>query len=323
VDTVLELRSLTKHFPTHRAVNGVSLTLERGEFFCLVGPSGCGKTTTLRLIAGLENPTAGEIYLDGNRIDSLPPFRRDVSTVFQNYALFPHLTVAQNVAFGLEQRRNTKAEIRRKLAAALELVRLSGKEARVPSQISGGERQRTALARSLVLEPKVLLLDEPLSALDPKLRKHMRAELKDLQRQVNTTFLFITHDQEEALSMSDRLAVMNEGTVEQLGTARELYQRPASRFVAEFLGEVNWLNGAAVRPEALRISREHPGAAVRSMPGLVEGSTFLGDRIQLQTRLDGGNLCTAAIEDSSEFLPGEPVHVWWRISDELRLSERA
>jgi spermidine/putrescine transport system ATP-binding protein len=251
VDTVLELRALTKHFPTHRAVSGVSLTLRRGEFFSLVGPSGCGKTTTLRLIAGLETPTSGEILLNNRSVVQLPAYQRNVSTVFQNYALFPHLSVERNVAFGLERRRNlSTAKTRDRVGAALSLVQLSGKENRMPDQLSGGERQRVALARSLVLEPAVLLLDEPLSALDPGLRTQMRNELKTLQRRVGITFLFITHDQEEALSMSDRIAVMNAGVLEQTGTPRELYRRPASRFVAEFLGEVNWMNGVAVRPES-------------------------------------------------------------------------
>jgi ABC-type Fe3+/spermidine/putrescine transport system ATPase subunit len=199
VNTVLELRALTKHYPTHRAVNSVSLALEKGKFFSLLGPSGCGKTTTLRLIAGFETPTAGEILLNGEPVAGRRPYQRNVSTVFQNYALFPHLTVADNISFGLERRGATRSQIRAQVDAMLELVQLSGKGDRLPSQISGGERQRVALARSLVLEPDVLLLDEPLSALDPKLRKQMRSELKSLQRRVGVTFLFITHDQEEAI----------------------------------------------------------------------------------------------------------------------------
>lgn len=199
MNTVLELRALTKHYPTHRAVNSVSLALEKGKFFSLLGPSGCGKTTTLRLIAGFETPTAGEILLNGEPVAGRRPYQRNVSTVFQNYALFPHLTVADNISFGLERRGATRSQIRAQVDAMLELVQLSGKGDRLPSQISGGERQRVALARSLVLEPDVLLLDEPLSALDPKLRKQMRSELKSLQRRVGVTFLFITHDQEEAI----------------------------------------------------------------------------------------------------------------------------
>ncbi len=257
MDTVLELRALTKHFPTHQAVTGISFAIKRGEFFGLVGPSGCGKTTTLRLIAGFESPTSGEILLNGSSIAGRPPYRRNVSTVFQNYALFPHLTVGQNVAFGLERRGGlSKSDIRERVNRTLELVQLSGKESRLPNQISGGERQRVAVARSLILEPQMLLLDEPLSALDPKLRKQMRKELKDVQRRVGIAFLFITHDQEEALSMSDRLAVMNAGRLEQTGTPRELYRQPASRFVADFLGEVNWIDGVGVRPEAVHYRKK-------------------------------------------------------------------
>src|SRR5437667_7786463 len=224
MDAILELRGVSKHFPSHRAVNGVSLEVQRGAFFSLLGPSGCGKTTMLRLIAGFETPTTGEVWLNGARIDHLPPYRRNVNTVFQSYALFPHLTVRGNVEFGL--RRISATGIERKVADALALVELSGKESRYPAQLSGGERQRVALARSLVMNPAVLLLDEPLAALDPKLRKQMRGELKALQAHVGTTFLFLTHDQEEALSMSDSIAVMNAGRVEQIGAPEDVYLRP-------------------------------------------------------------------------------------------------
>src|SRR4029077_14951469 len=212
----LELRHLSKQYPGHAAVDGISLQIPQGGFFSLLGPSGCGKTTTLRMIAGFEEPTAGEVWLSGTLVNGRPPYERNVSTVFQNYALFPHLTAYANVEFGLRERglRDRAARVR----AALELVQLAGKESRYPSQLSGGERQRVALARSLVLEPEVLLLDEPLAALDPKLRKQMRIELNELQRRVGITFLFVTHDQEEAMSMSDAIAVMNAGRIEQVGT---------------------------------------------------------------------------------------------------------
>jgi len=322
VDTVLELRALTKHFPGHQAVNGISLTVRRGEFFSLVGPSGCGKTTTLRLVAGFETPTEGEILLNGRSLAGLPPYRRNISTVFQNYALFPHLTVAENVSFGLDRRGSlTKTEIRRKVDGALALVQLSGKESRVPAQISGGERQRVALARSLVLEPDVLLLDEPLSALDPKLRKQVRKELKELQSRVGIAFLFITHDQEEALSLSDRMAVMNRGVLEQTGTPQDLYLQPQTRFVADFLGELNWIDGAGVRPEAVRMTRDAPGAEMRSFRGSVQGSTFLGNCVHVHAQLADGVRCTAELsERESQFQPGDPVHVWWHVRDELRLA---
>ncbi len=323
MDKILELRALTKHYLTHPAVNAISFGIQRGEFFSLVGPSGCGKTTTLRLIAGFEEPTSGEILLNHRPLAGLPPYQRNVSTVFQNYALFPHLTVAQNVAFGLERMspRPAPAAIRKKVEEILALVQLSGKESRLPSQISGGERQRVALARSLVLEPLVLLLDEPLSALDPNLRKQMRAELKNLQRRVDIAFLFITHDQEEALSLSDRMAVMNRGALEQLGSPRELYRNPSSRFVAEFLGEVNWLNAAGVRPEAIRVSKSFPGEDVPSLPGVVESTTFLGNCVHLHAKLANGANCTAELTHVDEaFAPGEHLHIWWRPSDELHIS---
>jgi ABC-type Fe3+/spermidine/putrescine transport system ATPase subunit len=322
VNTVLELRALTKHYPTHRAVNVVSLAIGAGEFFSLVGPSGCGKTTTLRLVAGFETPTSGDILLDGTSVAPLPPYRRDVSTVFQNYALFPHLTVAQNLAFGLERRSNlNKHHVTQRVSDALHLVQLTGKENRLPHQISGGERQRVALARSLVLKPKVLLLDEPLSALDPKLRKQMRQELKTLQRQVGIAFLFVTHDQEEALSLSDRMAVMNNGVLQQVGTPRELYRNPQSRFVAEFLGDVSWINDAAVRPAAIRVSKQPPGDSVPSIAAVVEETTFLGDSTHVHAQLANGASCTVEIADGyASFRPGDAVHVWWNGEDELGIA---
>ena len=321
METVLELKALTKDFPTHRAVDGVSFSIERGEFFSLVGPSGCGKTTTLRLIAGFEEPTSGQLLLDGHSVEGLPAYRRNVSTVFQNYALFPHLTVAQNVAFGLERRsKNGKQGIAEKIGKALELVHLTGKEARLPHQISGGERQRVALARSLVLEPQVLLLDEPLSALDAKLRKEMRHELKNLQRRIGVAFLFVTHDQEEALSLSDRVAIMSRGSLEQVGTPQDVYRLPKSRFVAEFLGDVNWINGAGVRPEAVRVSRATPPQVVRSAGAVVEGQTFMGNCIHLRAKLESGVECVAEMaQQECDFKDGEKVYVWWQATDEFRV----
>ncbi len=252
---ILTLTGVSKHYPEHKAVTGVSLEVEKGEFFSLLGPSGCGKTTTLRLIAGFEDPTAGEISINGQPVQHLRPYQRNVSTVFQNYALFPHLTVQDNVEFGL--RRRGENNIAARVREAIEMVQLTGKESRKPAELSGGERQRAALARSLVLAPDVLLLDEPLSALDPALRKQVRAELKSLQRRVGITFLFVTHDQEEALSMSDRIGVMNQGRLEQVGTPEEIYLRPRSRFVASFLGAINWINGIGVRPEATRYRQDY------------------------------------------------------------------
>jgi ABC-type Fe3+/spermidine/putrescine transport system ATPase subunit len=325
LDTVLELRALTKHYPSQLAVSDLSLAVHRGEFFSLLGPSGCGKTTTLRLIAGFETPTSGEILLNGRPVTDQKPYHRDVSTVFQNYALFPHLSVAQNVAFGLARRRPKldRKAITRKVEEALALVQLTGKEARLPNQISGGERQRVALARSLVLEPQVLLLDEPLSALDPKLRKQMRGELKNLQRRTGIGFLFITHDQEEALSLSDRMAVLNQGRLEQLGTPRELYQQPQTRFVAGFLGDVNWVNGSAVRPEALRLSRQRPDNAAHSFPAVVAASIYLGNCVHVHAVLEDGASCVAELpQDHSDFADGERVHIWWQSCDELPIPAR-
>lgn len=312
---VLELREVSKHYPTHRAVDSVSLRIERGEFFSLVGPSGCGKTTTLRLIAGFEEPSTGEIHLNGAGIQHLKPYERNVSTVFQNYALFPHLTVRENVEFGL--RRRAENHIAKRVGEVLDLVQLTGKESRLPSEISGGERQRVALARSLVLAPDVLLLDEPLSALDPNLRKQVRAELKNIQRRVGITFLFITHDQEEALSMSDRLAVMHAGRLEQTGTPHEIYLRPKTKFVASFLGALNWINGIGIRPEATRISKEPSGAP--SHPGTVEHSTFLGNCVHIHARTASGESVIAEVSrDEANFASGEQVFISWHPADELR-----
>lgn len=324
METVLELRALSKFFPTHRAVDQISLHLNRGEFYSLIGPSGCGKTTTLRLIAGLETPTSGDILLDGSSVIKLKPYQRNVTTVFQSYALFPHLTVEKNIAFGLERRGMAKSLIKSKVAEVLALVELAGKEARRPNEISGGERQRVALARSLVLEPAVLLLDEPLSALDPKLRRQMRRELKTIQRRVGITFLFITHDQEEALSMSDQIAVMNQGRLEQVGSPQQVYRRPHSRFVAEFLGDVNWIRGFGVRPEAVRVSRQRPIDIAHSTPATVLASNFLGSCIHLRTTLQDGAPCIAELpQGDCDFQPGEAVHLWWHSDDEFRVPSAA
>jgi spermidine/putrescine transport system ATP-binding protein len=318
MNAVLELRNISKHYPTHRAVNGISLSLERGEFFALLGPSGCGKTTTLRLIAGFEEPSHGEIRLSGADIHHLKPYQRNVSTVFQNYALFPHLTVQQNVEFGLHRR--AENHIGKRVREVLDLVQLAGKESRYPSEISGGERQRVALARSLVLAPDVLLLDEPLSALDPNLRKQVRAELKDLQRRVGITFLFVTHDQEEALAMADRLGVMNAGELQQVGTPEEVYLRPRTRFVASFLGAINWIGNIGVRPEALRIAKGSSGETARFRPATVLQSTFLGNCVHVEARLVDGQTVVAEISRLTEpFLAGQAVCVSWDPGDELAL----
>jgi spermidine/putrescine transport system ATP-binding protein len=255
----VKLDQVTKRFGDFTAVDTISLSIREGEFFSLLGPSGCGKTTTLRMIAGFELPSEGEIFLHGKPVGQLPPFKRNVNTVFQNYALFPHLTVEQNVAFGLEMKKVAKDEIQQRVAESLQMVRLPNIGRRKPNQLSGGQRQRVALARALINRPEVLLLDEPLGALDLKLRKAMQLELKELQQRLGITFIFVTHDQEEALVMSDRIGVLNEGLLLQVGTPREIYEQPANRFVADFIGETNFLNG--------RILQSHDGLATVTIAG--------------------------------------------------------
>lgn len=322
MNALLELREISKQFPTHLAVDRVSLNVEQGSFFALLGPSGCGKTTTLRMIAGFEEATHGDILLNGGRINHLRPYERNLSTVFQSYALFPHLTVRGNIEFGLKRQGAT--DIPKRVRDVVELVRLTGKEDRFPSELSGGEKQRVALARSLVLRPDVLLLDEPLSALDPNLRKQVRTELKNLQRQVGITFLFVTHDQEEALSLSDRIAVMHAGKLQQVGTPQDIYLRPKTRFVAGFLGAVNWMDGVGVRPEATRISRALPVNGARTMPATVQTLMFLGDCFHIETRLPTGEIAVAQVSRLEEsFQPGESVHMWWNPADELPLPSEA
>jgi spermidine/putrescine transport system ATP-binding protein len=245
----LEIKALSKRFGKQPVLEDINLCVETGEFLTFLGPSGSGKTTLLRLVGGFERPDEGQIFLEGEEISQLPPHKRRVNTVFQSYALFPHLTVYQNVAFGLQNLPLDKAAIHRKVEGALEMVRLAGYGPRLPEQLSGGQQQRVALARTLVMEPKVLLLDEPLGALDQKLRQQMQVELKALQRKVALTFVFVTHDQEEALSLSDRIAVLHQGHLEQLGRPEEIYERPRTRFVADFMGMENIFPLASVQEE--------------------------------------------------------------------------
>ncbi|HEX4486479.1 MAG TPA: ABC transporter ATP-binding protein [Terriglobales bacterium] len=314
--TILEVRQLVKEFPGQRALDGISLSVPQGSFFSLLGPSGCGKTTTLRLVAGFELPTSGEVLLNGEVVNHRKPYERRVSTVFQNYALFPHLSARANIEFGLK--RQGQSNFAPRVEDVLKLVGLESKENRKPTQLSGGERQRVALARSLVLEPDVLLLDEPLAALDPKLRKQMRVELKAIQRRAGITFLLVTHDQEEALSMSDQLAVMNEGRIEQIGSPEEVYFHPKTKFVAGFLGAVNWIGGVGVRPEATRIARIPENHGARSSPARVTNSVFLGDCFQVLVRLDSGEDAVAQVNRGyATFLPGEAVHICWSAADEI------
>ncbi|MBP0496347.1 ABC transporter ATP-binding protein [Pararoseomonas indoligenes] len=297
----LEIDSVSRSFGSLRAVNAVSLDIAAGEFIAFLGPSGCGKTTLLRIIAGFEAADSGRLTLDGRVLAGLPPNRRDVGMVFQNLALFPHLTVAENVAFGLELRRKGTAEIARQVEEALALVALDGLAGRRIQQLSGGQRQRVALARALVLHPAVLLLDEPLSALDLKLRRQLQGELKALQRRTGTTFVFVTHDQEEALSMADRVAVFNRGGLEQFDTPQALYGRPATRFVAEFVGDANIRSAAqlaplglslpagsllVIRPEDCVVGTAAAAAPVR-IDGVVEAVDFVGPHARLRVAPDG------------------------------------
>jgi spermidine/putrescine transport system ATP-binding protein len=341
----IELVSLTKRF-AEVAVDNIDLEIASGEFFSLLGPSGCGKTTTLRLIAGFEQPTAGKILLDGRDVSAVPPHRRNVNTVFQSYALFPFLTVYDNVAFGLRNRHLPKAELDQQVYEALELVKLRSFEKRRPGQLSGGQQQRVALARALVLQPSVLLLDEPLGALDAKLRRSLKVELKALQEQVGITFLYVTHDQEEALTMSDRLAVMRDGKIVQLGHPTEVYEEPADTYVADFLGVSNLMpvevvsrgvggrcdvrlgdsllsveHGgldapdhahAVVRPERVRIE-EFGSAGPNRVPAMVERLVYLGSATQVFLRLAPGTDIQALLQNDgaqSTLTQGTPVHAY-------------
>jgi len=318
MDSCIEIRGVTKRFGDFAAVDRVTLTIGRGEFFSLLGPSGCGKTTLLRMLAGFEHPSEGSLLIDGREMAGVPPYDRPVNLVFQHYALFPHLTVARNISFGLRYQKIIRREEPARIAEAMELVRLSGLENRKPDQLSGGQRQRVALARALVLRPKVLLLDEPLGALDQKLRKEMQVELKSLQRRLGITFVFVTHDQEEALTMSDRIAVMNGGRVEQAEASATIFERPATRFVAAFLGATNIIEGAVVRPEkmVLNVSAAPDGGDWRSLAVVVEERVYQGINTIWTVRTDDGERLTICRQNTTPFDPaasavGEKQFVWW------------
>src|SRR6201989_345196 len=336
----IQLEELTKSFGEHVAVAGIDVEMPAGEFFTLLGPSGCGKTTTLRLIAGFEQPTSGRIMLDGVDVSGVPPHRRNVNTVFQSYALFPFLSVFDNVAFGLKHRDVGKAELNRRVGEALELVKMTSFAKRRAGQLSGGQQQRVALARALVHHPSVLLLDEPLGALDAKLRRSLKVELKALQERVGITFLYVTHDQEEALTMSDRLAVMNAGQIVQIGTPREVYEEPADTYVADFLGAANLMEvevvsagalrvgdfalttqrcevaagtaHAVIRPERVRIE-EHGSAGENRVPAMVERVVFLGSATEVLLRLAPGIQVQALMQNDGsrpDLAQGTPVSVY-------------
>jgi len=356
----IRLVNLTKQFREVRAVDDVSLSIRAGEFFSLLGPSGCGKTTTLRLIGGFELPTGGRVELRGQDITLDPPDKRPVNMVFQSYALFPHLDVAGNIAFGMKRRNVESAEIRRRTTEVLELVHLSGYERRRTHELSGGQQQRVALARALVNRPNVLLLDEPLGALDLKLRKQLQVELKRIQMDVGITFVYVTHDQEEALTMSDRIAVMHRGKVEQVGAPEDLYDRPTTPFVADFIGTTNLLSGTveglaagiatvrldsgdlcqivatgrragqaiqlSVRPEAIAIE---PGngrdqASDGRLQARVEQMAYLGSAVQYHVRTDGGlALSVLAGKNGSRYGAGDFVELTWVPAEALVLGDRA
>ncbi|CAN5764049.1 ABC transporter ATP-binding protein [soil metagenome] len=347
-DVVIQLEHVGKQFGPFVAVHEANFDIVRGEFFSMLGPSGCGKTTTLKMIAGFEQPTSGRVVLEGTDVSRTPPFKRNVNTVFQQYALFPHMTVADNVAFGLRSKRVPKSETRRRVAEMLDVVRLGEFSQRKPSQLSGGQQQRVALARALVNMPSALLLDEPLAALDLKLREAMQLELKRIQREVGITFIFVTHDQGEALTMSDRIAVMSSGVVEQIGTPEQIYHEPSSLFVAGFIGSANLLPGTVsardgdatvvdlecgttvrahhrdvavgdpvslmLRPERVQVVTPAVAAERHGLTGAVREMIFQGSSVRLAIRLAGGTEVVTSIEpddDLPTIRPGEDVGVTW------------
>jgi spermidine/putrescine transport system ATP-binding protein len=356
----IELREVVKRHGSTVAVDRLSLSVRRGEFFSILGPSGSGKTTVLRLVAGFERPDHGDILIDGQSVADVPPNLRPVNLVFQQYALFPHLTVAGNVAFGLEMRRVARADIRSRVAGALDMVRLTGKDDRLPAQLSGGEQQRVALARALVNRPAVVLLDEPLGALDQQLRQEMQGELKAIQERAGLTFICVTHHQEEALTMSDRVAVLDRGRLLQVGAPRDIYDAPASLFVAEFVGLSNRIDGriagvdgtqcrieapglpavrarlpahagagsavsVVLRPERLRLSKEAPPDGLdNAVPAQVARAVYNGHEMQYQLRVADGPLWTVRVPNAdggpARFLPGESVVARWRCDDGVVLA---
>ncbi len=299
----IQIRDVSKQFGDYRAVDHVSLDIQRGEFFSLLGPSGCGKTTLLRMIAGFEHPTSGQLLIDGSDVTGIPPYARPVHLVFQHYALFPHLSVAKNIAFGLRYQDVSKSEYAALVAEALALVQLSGLEHRYPQELSGGQKQRVALARALVLRPKVLLLDEPLGALDQKLRKEMQVELKRLQRTLGITFVFVTHDQEEAMTMSDRIAVMNGGHVEQCDASSIVFERPRTQFVAQFMGAANFFSGnvKAVDDEHLHVTSE---AGFETRLPARGAAPAVGEVVRFMVRPEKLSLRRTPSSDGSTCMPG-------------------
>ncbi|WP_337762894.1 ABC transporter ATP-binding protein [Waltera sp.] len=319
-ESILQLRQIRKSFDNTEVLKGIDLEAGQGEFITLLGASGCGKTTTLRIIAGLELPDAGQVILEGQDITNREPNKRDVNTVFQNYALFPHMNVSDNVGYGLKIRKVPKAEIERKVEQALRLVQLEEYGKRMPDQLSGGQKQRIAIARAVINEPKVLLLDEPLGALDLKLRRQMQLELKRLQKQLGITFIYITHDQEEAINMSDRIGVMHEGILEQLGTPNEVYYQPQTSYVADFVGNANILhkNGEtfAIRSENILMN----GEAVCTQEAVVVEKSFAGGQLRILFRLpDGQTLTASRYGIDNDLQPGQQVKIGWDAKDAVKV----
>jgi spermidine/putrescine transport system ATP-binding protein len=338
----ISLRNVSKRYGDHLALEPHDLDIEEGEFFCLLGPSGCGKTTTLNLIGGFVGPTAGEIRIRGERVDRLPPNRRRVNTVFQSYALFPHMDVQENVGFGLRMSRVPRQEAARRVAETLSQVGLEKLASRMPAELSGGQQQRVAVARALINRPAVLLLDEPLGALDLKMRKRLQVELAQIHREVGTTFVYVTHDQEEAMAMAGRIAVMNDGRIQQVGTPEEIYHRPASRFVAGFIGESNFVERRSVPPalgggDALGLLMVRPEAVCIAAPGAgpahalearVVQTAFLGSSTRVAVRCaQAEEPITVAINrrdrGGTSLEPGAEVAIWWDVQDAVPLVEEA
>ena len=319
-ESILQLQQIRKSFADTEVLKGIDLEAGQGEFITLLGASGCGKTTTLRIIAGLELPDSGQVILEGRDITDWEPNRRDVNTVFQNYALFPHMNVADNVGYGLKIRKVPKAQIAERVERALRLVQLEEYGKRMPDQLSGGQKQRIAIARAVINEPKVLLLDEPLGALDLKLRRQMQLELKRLQKQLGITFIYITHDQEEAINMSDRIGVMHEGVLEQMGTPNEVYYQPRTSYVADFVGNANILhkNGEtlAIRSENIRMD----GESVCTQEAIVVEKSFAGGQLRILFRLSDGQLLTASRYGiDNDMQAGETVKIGWDAKDAVKV----
>ncbi|WP_324254078.1 ABC transporter ATP-binding protein [Paenibacillus sp. 1001270B_150601_E10] len=318
---MIRLENVEKHFAGHPVVHPLSLTIEEGEFLTLLGPSGCGKTTILRMIAGFEHPTSGVISLDNEEVTNLPPNKRDLNLVFQHYALFPHMTVEQNIQFGLKMKKIPAKEQRERIDEAVRLTQLSALTERYPHQLSGGQQQRVAIARAIANKPKVLLLDEPLGALDLQLRKNLQTELKQLQRSLGITFVYVTHDQEEAMMMSDRIVIMNTGRIEQIGTPKEIYERPETLFAATFVGENNIFHTEnrlyAVRPEKVRVSEE---ITAEHQAGIIHDIVYLGNIHKLVIQLEQEqSLVTSVLDftDKRTWEIGQSVGVYWATQDEV------